>query len=145
MSPPPEPAWSQTPPEGRPWDLRSPAGGIDPSLKLPAASAWASGASTLQLGEVKVNNPAKSWEGLGRASPSSRRSSGVRECHTETMQLTPAEAFVLRTAARQLRDAGLGVDLPGSLGWPADSASQSGGTARTIERFHPGESLSWSI
>ena len=79
-------------------------------------------------------------------SPSSRRSGGGSSATPETIRLTPAEAFVLvRTAARQLRDAGLGVDLASLSGvWPADSASRSGGTAGTIERFHPGESLSWS-
>ena len=56
-------------------------------------------------------------EGLGRALtvfPAIER--GLESATPDTMQLTPAEAFVLvRTASRQLRDAGVGVELPPSL------------------------------
>ena len=142
----------QTPPEGEDlWDLRFALQAVaDPSLKLPAASAWASGASTLQLGEVKVEQPGEVLlEGLGRALtvfPPIER--GLESATPEAMQLTPAEAFVLvRTAARQLRDAGLGVDLPASLS--GGLASRLGLTikAELPERssgFTLGESLSWS-
>ena len=140
----------QTPPEGEDlWELRfALQAESDPSLKLPAASAWASGASTLQLGEVKSNNPAKSAEGLGRLHRFPPIERGLESATPEAMQLTPAEAFVLvRTAARQLRDAGLGVDLPASLS--GGLASRLGLTikAELPERssgFTLGESLSWS-
>ncbi|MEC8214780.1 MAG: DEAD/DEAH box helicase [Cyanobacteriota bacterium] len=142
----------QTPPEGEDlWELRfALQAESDPSLKLPAASAWASGASTLQLGEVKVEQPGEVLlEGLGRALtvfPPIER--GLESATPETMQLTPAEAFVLvRTAARQLRDAGLGVDLPASLSGGLASRLGLAIKAELPERssgFTLGESLSWS-
>ncbi|AII44738.1 helicase [Synechococcus sp. KORDI-100] len=142
----------QTPPEGEDlWELRfALQAETDPSLKLPAASAWASGASTLQLGEVKVEQPGEVLlEGLGRALtvfPPIER--GLESATPETMQLTPAEAFVLvRTAARQLRDAGLGVDLPASLSGGLASRLGLAIKAELPERssgFTLGESLSWS-
>ena len=61
----------QTPAEGEElWELRF---GLqaesDPSLKLPASAAWASGADQLQLGDVTVEQPGEVLlEGLGRAS-----------------------------------------------------------------------------
>ena len=109
-----------TPPEGEDlWDLRfALQAEADPSLKLPASAAWASGASQLQLGEITVEQPGEVLlEGLGRALavfPAIER--GLETATPEAMQLTPAEAFVLvRTAAHQLRDAGVGVELPPSL------------------------------
>ena len=142
----------QTPPEGEElWDLRfALQAESDPSLKLPAASAWASGANTLQLGEVKVEQPGEVLlEGLGRALtvfPPIER--GLESATPESMQLTPAEAFVLvRTAARQLRDAGLGVDLPASLSGGLASRLGLAIKAELPERstgFTLGESLSWS-
>ena len=64
------------------------------------------------------------------------------------MQLTPAEAFVLvRTAARQLRDAGVGVDLPPSLSGGLASRLGLAIKAELPERssgFSLGESLDWS-
>jgi SNF2 family DNA or RNA helicase len=87
-------------------------------------------------------------EGLGRAltvfEPIER---GLDSATPERMQLTPAEAFVLvRTAANQLRDVGVGVLLPPSL---------SGGLASRLglaisaelpaksRGFTLGESLEW--
>ncbi|MFL0769528.1 MAG: DEAD/DEAH box helicase [Prochlorococcus sp.] len=122
----------------------------DPTLKVPAAAAWASGAQTLQLGEIRVEHPSEVLlEGLGRAltvfAPIER---GLDSATPETMQLTPAEAFVLvRTAARQLRDIGVGVALPASLSGglasrlglaiKADLSAKSRG-------FTLGETLDWS-
>ena len=142
----------QTPPEGEDlWELRfALQAEADPSLKLPAAAAWASGANTLQLGEVEVEQPGEVLlEGLGRALtvfPPIER--GLESATPETMQLTPAEAFVLvRTAARQLRDAGLGVDLPASLSGGLASRLGLAIKAELPERssgFTLGESLAWS-
>ena len=142
----------QTPAEGEElWELRF---GLqaesDPSLKLPAAAAWASGADQLQLGEVTVEQPGEVLlEGLGRALtvfPPIER--GLETATPDTMQLTPAEAFVLvRTAARQLRDAGVGVDLPPSLSGGLASRLGLAIKAELPERssgFSLGESLDWS-
>ena len=142
----------QTPAEGEElWELRF---GLqaesDPSLKLPAAAAWASGADQLQLGEVTVEQPGEVLlEGLGRALtvfPPIER--GLETATPETMQLTPAEAFVLvRTAARQLRDAGVGVDLPPSLSGGLASRMGLAIKAELPERssgFSLGESLDWN-
>ena len=141
-----------TPSEGEDlWELRfGLQAEADPSLKLPAAAAWASGADTLQLGEVKVDQPGEVLlEGLGRALsvfPPIER--GLDTATPETMQLTPAEAFVLvRTAARQLRDAGVGVDLPPSLSGGLASRLGLAIKAELPERssgFTLGESLDWS-
>ncbi len=141
----------QTPAEGEElWELRF---GLqaesDPSLKLPAAAAWASGADQLQLGEVTVEQPGEVLlEGLGRALtvfPPIER--GLETATPDTMQLTPAEAFVLvRTAARQLRDAGVGVDLPPSLSGGLASRLGLAIKAELPERssgFSLGESLDW--
>ena len=142
----------QTPAEGEElWELRF---GLqaesDPSLKLPAAAAWASGADKLQLGEVTVEQPGEVLlEGLGRALtvfPPIER--GLETATPDTMQLTPAEAFVLvRTAARQLRDAGVGVDLPPSLSGGLASRLGLAIKAELPERssgFSLGESLDWN-
>jgi superfamily II DNA or RNA helicase len=109
-----------TPPEGEDlWELRfSLQAEADPSLRLPAGSVWARGDNPLQLGEVEVEQPGELLlEGMGRALqvfPPVER--GLDAAAPETMQLTPAEAFVLvRTAAAQLRDVGVGVILPASL------------------------------
>jgi superfamily II DNA or RNA helicase len=109
-----------TPAEGEElWELRfSLQAEADPSLRVPAAVAWSAGDRTLQLGEVAVPQPSELLlEGLGRAltvfEPIER---GLDSTTPEAMQLTPAEAFVLvRTAAVQLRDVGVGVILPPSL------------------------------
>lgn len=141
-----------TPAEGEDlWELRfALQAEADPSLKLPAAAAWASGAETLQLGEVKVEQPGEVLlEGLGRAltvfAPIER---GLESATPETMQLTPAEAFVLvRTATQQLRDAGVGVELPPSLSGGLASRLGLAIKAELPERssgFTLGESLDWS-
>ena len=109
-----------TPAEGEElWELRfSLQAEADPSLRVPASVAWSAGDRTLQLGEVAVPQPSELLlEGLGRAltvfEPIER---GLDSTTPEAMQLTPAEAFVLvRTAATQLRDVGVGVILPPSL------------------------------
>ncbi|MEI7665613.1 MAG: DEAD/DEAH box helicase [Synechococcaceae cyanobacterium ELA263] len=107
------------PPEADLWELRfSLQAEADPSLRMPAGSVWARGDTPLQLGEVEVNQPGELLlEGMGRAlqvfEPITR---GLDAAAPETMELTPAEAFVLvRTAASQLRDVGVGVVLPPSL------------------------------
>ncbi|MFZ9621419.1 MAG: DEAD/DEAH box helicase [Prochlorococcaceae cyanobacterium] len=122
----------------------------DPSLKLPAAEVWALGDRDIYLGEIAVPQPSQLLlEGLGRAltvfEPIER---GLDSATPERMQLTPAEAFVLvRTAANQLRDVGVGVLLPPSL---------SGGLASRLglsikaelpaksRGFTLGENLDWS-
>ena len=141
-----------TPPEGEElWGLNfSLQAEADPSLKVPAPSVWSQGDRTLQLGEISVPLPGELLlEGLGRAltvfEPIER---GLDSATPESMQLTPAEAFVLvRTAAAQLRDVGVGVVLPPSL---------SGGLASRLglaivaelptksRGFTLGESLEWS-
>ncbi len=140
------------PPEGEElWGLNfSLQAEADPSLKVPAPSVWALGDRTLQLGEIAVPQPGELLlEGLGRAltvfEPIER---GLDSATPESMQLTPAEAFVLvRTAAARLRDVGVGVVLPPSL---------SGGLASRLglaivaelpsksRGFTLGESLDWS-
>ncbi|TVS04369.1 MAG: DEAD/DEAH box helicase [Cyanobium sp. PLM2.Bin73] len=141
-----------TPPEGQElWELSfSLQAEADPSLRLPAAAAWDAGDRTLQLGEVAVPQPSELLlEGLGRAlsvfEPIER---GLDSATPEGMQLTPAEAFVLvRTAAAQLRDVGVGVVLPGSLSGGLASRLGLAVTAELPERsrgFTLGESLVWS-
>jgi superfamily II DNA or RNA helicase len=132
------------------WELRfSLQAEADPSLKLPAAGVWARGAGTLQLGEVEVKQPgALLLEGLGRAlqvfTPIER---GLDSAAPESMQLTPAEAFVLvRTAASQLRDVGVGVVLPPSLSGGLASRLGLSITAELPDRsrgFSLVESLEW--
>jgi len=109
-----------TPGEGEDlWELRfSLQAEAEPTLRLQAGLVWAAGDSVLQLGEVEVRQPGELLlEGLGRAlqvfEPLGR---GLESATPEAMRLTPAEAFVLvRTAASQLRDVGVGVVLPQSL------------------------------
>ena len=122
----------------------------DPTLKVPAGSAWRSGPGGLQLGEIKVDHPGEVLlEGMGRAltvfQPIER---GLDSATPESMQLTPAEAFVLvRTAARQLRDVGVGVDLPPSLSGGLASRLGLAIKAELSERsrgFTLGENLDWS-
>ena len=109
-----------TPAEGEElWDLRlTLQAEADPGLRLPAGAVWQAGSRTLSLGEVEVRQPGEVLlEGLGRALqvfPPIER--GLDTAAPETMQLLPGEAFVLvRTAAAQLRDVGVGVVLPQSL------------------------------
>ncbi len=122
----------------------------DPTLKLKAGAAWAAGPSGLQLGEIKVDHPGEVLlEGMGRAltvfQPIER---GLDSATPESMELTPAEAFVLvRTAARQLRDVGVGVDLPPSLSGGLASRLGLAIKAELSERsrgFTLGENLDWS-
>ena len=141
-----------TPREGEElWELRfGLQAEADPSLKLPAASAWAAGADALQLGEIRVEQPGEVLlEGMGRALsvfPAIER--GLESATPETMQLTPAEAFVLvRTATRQLRDAGVGVELPSSLSGGLASRLGLAIKAELPERssgFTLGECLDWN-
>lgn len=122
----------------------------DPSLRVPAAVAWAAGTRGLQLGEVAVPQPSELMlEGLGRAltvfQPLER---GLDSATPTTMQLTPAEAFVLvRTGAAQLRDVGVGVVLPASLSGGLASRLGLAITAelsKTSRGFTLGETLDWS-
>jgi len=140
-----------TPAEGEElWELRfGLQAEADPSLRVPAAVAWATGDHALQLGEVAVPQPSELLlEGLGRAltvfEPIER---GLDSATPETMQLTPAEAFVLvRTAAAQLRDVGVGVVLPESLSGGLASRLGLAIKADLPERsrgFTLGESLTW--
>jgi hypothetical protein len=141
-----------TPAEGEElWELRlSLQAEADPTLRLPASGVWARGDNPLQLGEVEVAQPGELLlEGLGRAlqvfEPIAR---GLDSAAPETMQLTPAEAFVLvRTAAAQLRDVGVGVILPPSLS--GGLASRLGLSIKaelpaSSRGFSLGESLDWS-
>ncbi|MCP9928294.1 DEAD/DEAH box helicase [Cyanobium sp. CH-040] len=141
-----------TPPEGEElWELRfSLQAEADPSLRVPAAVAWSAGDRRLQLGEVAVPQPSELLlEGLGRAlsvfEPIER---GLDSATPESMQLTPAEAFVLvRTAAAALRDVGVGVVLPGSLSGGLASRLGLAITAElpeTSRGFTLGETLVWS-
>jgi SNF2 family DNA or RNA helicase len=140
-----------TPPEGEElWELRfGLQAEADPSLKVPAGVVWARGNRSLQLGEVEVPEPGELLlEGLGRAlqvfEPIER---GLDASAPETMQLTPAEAFVLvRTAAVQLRDVGVGVLLPPSLSGGLASRLGLAIEAELPARsrgFSLGESLEW--
>jgi superfamily II DNA or RNA helicase len=122
----------------------------DPSLKVPAATVWASGDRQLQLGEIAVPLPGELLlEGLGRAltlfEPIER---GLDSTTPEKLQLTPAEAFVLvRTAATRLRDVGVGVVLPPSLSGGLASRLGLEIEAELPERsrgFTLGERLNWS-
>ena len=121
----------------------------DPSLRLPAAEVWALGDRDIHLGEIAVPQPSQLLlEGLGRAltvfEPIER---GLDSATPERMQLTPAEAFVLvRTAANQLRDVGVGVLLPPSLSGGLASRLGLAITAELPAKsrgFTLGESLDW--
>jgi len=140
-----------TPPEGEElWELRfALQAEAEPSLKLPAGAVWAMGDRLLQMGEVEVPQSGELLlEGLGRAlqvfEPIAR---GLDGTAPDSMLLTPAEAFVLvRTAAVQLRDVGVGVQLPPSLS--GGLASRLGLAIEaelptTSRGFTLGESLSW--
>jgi superfamily II DNA or RNA helicase len=140
-----------TPEEGEElWELRfSLQAEADPSLRMPARTVWNAGDGRLQLGEVEVAEPGQLLlEGMGRAlqvfEPIGR---GLDAAAPETMQLTPAEAFVLvRTAAAQLRDVGVGVVLPASLSGGLASRLGLSIEAELPERsrgFSLGESLEW--
>ncbi len=140
-----------TPEEGEElWELRfSLQAEADPSLRMPARTVWNAGDGRLQLGEVEVAEPGQLLlEGMGRAlqvfEPIGR---GLDAAAPETMQLTPAEAFVLvRTAAIQLRDVGVGVVLPASLSGGLASRLGLSIEAELPERsrgFSLGESLQW--
>jgi len=132
------------------WELRfSLQAEADPTLKMPAASAWAAGSEILQLGEIRVEHPGEVLlEGLGRAltvfQPIER---GLDSATPNSMLLTPAEAFVLvRTAANQLRDVGVGVELPSSLSGGLASRLGLAIKAELSESsrgFTLGESLDW--
>ncbi len=141
-----------TPTEGGElWELRfALQAEADPTLKVPACTAWASGSQVLQLGEIRVENPGEVLlEGMGRAltvfQPIER---GLDSATPESMQLTPAEAFVLvRTGSTQLRDVGVGVELPASLS--GGLASRLGLAIKaefpdTSRSFTLGESLAWN-
>lgn len=139
------------PPEEELWELRfSLQAEAEPSLRLPAGVVWNAGDTTLQMGEVEVQQPGQLLlEGLGRAlqvfEPIGR---GLDSAAPETMQLTPAEAFVLvRTAASQLRDVGVGVVLPPSLSGGLASRLGLAIVAELPSRsrgFSLGEDLTWS-
>ncbi len=140
-----------TPSEGEDlWELRfALQAEADPALKVPAGTAWAAGAEVLQLGEVRVEHPGEVLlEGLGRAltvfQPLER---GLENATPKSMQLTPAEAFVLvRTAANQLRDVGVGVELPPSLSGGLASRLGLAINAELSKKsrgFTLGESLQW--
>ncbi|MFO7630582.1 MAG: SNF2 helicase-associated domain-containing protein, partial [Prochlorococcaceae cyanobacterium] len=141
-----------TPAEGEElWELRiSLQAEADPSLRLPAAAVWGAAETGLKLGEIDVAQPGELLlEGLGRAlqvfEPIAR---GLDSATPETMQLAPAEAFVLvRTAAAQLRGVGVGVLLPASLSGGLASrlglAIESELPARS-RGFTLGENLDWS-
>ncbi|MEB3322803.1 MAG: DEAD/DEAH box helicase, partial [Synechococcaceae cyanobacterium] len=140
-----------TPPEGEElWELRfSLQAEAEPSLRVPAATVWASGDRPLQLGVVEVGQPGELLrEGLGRAlqvfEPIER---GLDVAAPESMQLVPAEAFVLvRTAAARLRDVGVGVVLPASLSGGLASRLGLAIEAELPARsrgFTLGESLDW--
>ncbi|WP_320666651.1 DEAD/DEAH box helicase [Prochlorococcus sp. MIT 1307] len=132
------------------WELRfALQAEADPTLKVPAATAWGAGSQVLQLGEIRVEHPGEVLlEGLGRAltvfEPIER---GLESATPNSMQLSPAEAFVLvRTAASQLRDVGVGVELPQSLS--GGLASRLGlaikaELSETSRGFTLGESLDW--
>ncbi len=122
----------------------------DHSLKVPAASAWASGSGVLQLGEIKVDQPSEILlEGLGRAltifEPIGR---GLEDATPESMVLSPAEAFILvRTATSKLRDIGVGVELPQSLSGGLASRLGLAIKAELSDKstgFTLGEALDWS-
>ena len=104
----------------------------------------------LQLGEIQVEQPGELLlEGLGRAlvafEPLAR---GLDAAAPETMELAPAEAFVLvRTAAAKLRDVGVGVVLPPSLSGGLASRLGLAIKAELPEQgrgFSLGENLEWS-
>ena len=133
------------------WELRfSLQAEAEPTLRLPAGAVWNAGDTTIQMGEVEVQQPGQLLlEGMGRAlqvfEPIER---GLDSAAPETMQLTPAEAFVLvRTAASQLRDVGVGVVLPPSLSGGLASRLGLSITAELPTRsrgFSLGEDLNWS-
>ena len=140
-----------TPAEGEElWELRfGLQAEADPSLRVPAAAVWAAGDRGLQMGEVAVPQPSELLlEGMGRAltvfEPIVR---GLDSATPETMQLTPAEAFVLvRTGAHQLRDVGVGVLLPASLAGGLASRLGLSIKAELPEKsrgFTLGETLTW--
>ncbi len=132
------------------WELRfALQAEADPTLKVPATKAWGAGSKLLQLGEVQVEHPGEVLlEGLGRAltvfEPIER---GLDSATPNSMQITPAEAFVLvRTAASQLRDVGVGVELPQSLSGGLASRLGLAIKAELSKRskgFTLGESLDW--
>ena len=122
----------------------------DPTLKAPASAVWASGSELLQLGEINVVHPGEVLlEGMGRAltvfAPLER---GLESPTPESMKLTAAESFILiRTAANQLRDIGVGVELPASLS--GGLASRLGlaikaEISQNSSNISLGESLEWT-
>ena len=133
------------------WELRfALQAEADPTLKVSAATAWAAGTEVLQLGEIRVEHPGEVLlEGLGRAitvfEPIER---GLDNATPNSMQLTPAEAFVfVRTASSQLRDVGVGIELPESLSGGLASRLGLAIKAELSDKsrgFTLGETLNWS-
>lgn len=133
------------------WELRfALQAESDPALKVPASLAWEAGSQILQIGEIRVDNPSQVLlEGMGRALtvfPPIER--GLETATPQSMKLSPAEAFVLvRTAAVQLRDVGVGVELPVSLSGGLASRLGLAIKAELSEKsrgFTLGETLVWS-
>lgn len=136
--------------ENNHWPLRfGLQAAIDPTLWLDAEAIWAAGDNAVHVGEIPVEKPSQLLlEGLGRAlSAFEPLERGLEGATPSSMDLTPAEAFVLvRTASRRLRDLGVGVKLPATLGGglagrmglsiQADLPPESRG-------FSLGESLQW--
>tara|TARA_Y100001968_G_scaffold327068_1_gene371380 strand:+ start:10726 stop:13908 length:3183 start_codon:yes stop_codon:yes gene_type:complete len=90
----------------------------DPSLKIHASRVWESDIKNLTLGEITIENPGEILlEGLGRSIsifPPIER--GLDSANPTSMMLTAEEAFIfIRTAASNLRDYGVGVELPNTL------------------------------
>lgn len=132
------------------WQLRfGLQAAVDPGLWLDAEAIWAAGDNAVHIGEIPVDKPSQLLlEGLGRAlSAFEPLERGLEGATPSSMNLTPAEAFVLvRTASRRLRDLGIGVKLPATL---SDGLAGRMGLAIQADLspesqgFSLGESLQW--
>ena len=132
------------------WQLRfGLQAAVDPGLWLDAEAVWAAGDNAVHIGEIPVDKPSQLLlEGLGRAlSAFEPLARGLEGATPSSMNLTPAEAFVLvRTASRRLRDLGVGVKLPATL---SDGLAGRMGLAIQADLppesqgFSLGESLQW--
>ena len=132
------------------WQLRfGLQAAVDPGLWLDAEAVWAAGDNAVHIGEIPVDKPSQLLlEGLGRAlSAFEPLERGLEGATPSSMNLTPAEAFVLvRTASRRLRDLGVGVKLPATL---SDGLAGRMGLAIQADLppesqgFSLGESLQW--
>ncbi len=122
----------------------------NPAIKIRAEEVWASESHDIQIRDIRIHDASEILlEGLGRTLKLFPILEKGLESPTPTeVKLTPQEAFVfIKTAAKKLRDCGVGVILPESLS--KGLASRLGITIQAELKDNSkgtllGESLQWT-